>query len=158
MARCMSSSQVIRTRRALCAQVPAAITATMPASANSQRARFIGTPPKVRKQKPLTRSDAAGDQHIRNYTVQHPPALSKPPPIDGAQGLSKCQRLGDAIHAGDIELGEGIKLATNPETLVLTCHLVAAAKSTEELEEEMPTAPEVITEKAAEEGAEEKSE
>ena len=66
--------------------------------------------------------------------------------------------VGDAIHASDIELGEGIKLATNPETLVLTCHLVAAAKSTEELEEEMPTAPEVITEKAAEEGAEEKSE
>ncbi len=66
--------------------------------------------------------------------------------------------VGDAIHAGDIELGEGIKLATNPDTLVLTCHLVAAAKSTEELEEEMPVAPEVITEKAAEEGAEEKSE
>ena len=66
--------------------------------------------------------------------------------------------VGDAIHAGDIELGEGIKLAINPETLVLTCHLVAAAKSTEELEEEMPVAPEVITEKAAEEGAEEKSE
>jgi large subunit ribosomal protein L25 len=66
--------------------------------------------------------------------------------------------VGDAIHAGDIELGEGMKLATDPETLVLMCHLVAAAKSTEELEEEMPVAPEVITEKAAEEGAEEKSE
>ncbi len=60
--------------------------------------------------------------------------------------------VGDAIHARDIELPEGMKLATSPETLVLTCHLVAAAKSTEELEEEMPSAPEVITEKVDQEG------
>ena len=60
--------------------------------------------------------------------------------------------VGDAIHAGDIELPEGMKLATDPETLVLMCHLVAAAKSTEELEEEMPVAPEVITEKVEDEG------
>ncbi|RKY10737.1 MAG: 50S ribosomal protein L25 [Planctomycetota bacterium] len=60
--------------------------------------------------------------------------------------------VGDTIHAGDIELPEGMKLSTTPETLVLTCHLVAAAKSTEELEEEMPVAPEVITEKVDEEG------
>ncbi len=60
--------------------------------------------------------------------------------------------VGDAIHAGDVELPEGMKLATDPETLVLMCHLVAAAKSTEELEEEMPVAPEVITEKVEGEG------
>ena len=58
--------------------------------------------------------------------------------------------VGDSIHAGDIELPEGTRLVTDAETLVLTCHLVAAAKSTEELEEEMPVAPEVITEKAEE--------
>ena len=58
--------------------------------------------------------------------------------------------VGDSIHAGQIELPEGVKLVTDSETLVLTCHLVAAAKSTEELEAEMPAAPEVITEKAAE--------
>jgi large subunit ribosomal protein L25 len=58
--------------------------------------------------------------------------------------------VGDSVHAGDIELPEGTKLVTDTETLVLTCHLVAAAKSTEELEEEMPVAPEVITEKAEE--------
>lgn len=63
--------------------------------------------------------------------------------------------VGDAIHAGDVELGEGMKLATDPETLVLMCHLVAAAKSTEELEEEMPVAPEVITEKVDQEGEDE---
>jgi len=60
--------------------------------------------------------------------------------------------LGNVLHAGDIELPEGMKLVTAPETLVLTCHLVAAAKSTEELEEEMPVAPEVITEKVDQEG------
>lgn len=63
--------------------------------------------------------------------------------------------VGDAIHAGDVELPEGMKLATDPETLVLMCHLVAAAKSTEELEEEMPVAPEVITEKVDQEGEDE---
>ncbi|MHC5059487.1 MAG: 50S ribosomal protein L25 [Planctomycetota bacterium] len=60
--------------------------------------------------------------------------------------------IGDTIHAGSVELEEGMKLVTPPETLVLTCHLVAAAKSTEELEEEMPAAPEVITEKVEPEG------
>ena len=40
-------------------------------------------------------------------------------------------------------------LISDPETLILTCHLVAAAVSSEELEEDMPTTPEVITEKAA---------
>ena len=58
--------------------------------------------------------------------------------------------VGGAVHADDIELSEGIKLITSPKALVLTCHLVAAAKSTEELEEEMPVGPEVITEKAEE--------
>ncbi len=61
--------------------------------------------------------------------------------------------IGDSVHAGDVELGEGMKLLTDPAALLLTCHLVAAAKSTEELEEELPAGPEVITEKP-EEGAE----
>ena len=59
--------------------------------------------------------------------------------------------VGESIHAGDVELPEGVSLVTNPEALILTCHIVAAAKSTEEIEEEEPTAPEVITERAAEE-------
>jgi len=60
--------------------------------------------------------------------------------------------LGESIHAGDIELPDGTTLATNAEALVLTCHIVAAAKSAEEIEEEeeAPTAPEVITERAEE--------
>jgi len=64
--------------------------------------------------------------------------------------------VGDSLHARDIELPAEVKLITNPDALMLTCHLVAAAKSTEELEEDMPTAPEVITERADDEESEEK--
>jgi len=64
--------------------------------------------------------------------------------------------VGGAIHAGEIELPSGVKLISSPETLLATCHLVAAAKTTEELEEEEPTAPEVIgEEKESEEEAQE---
>ncbi|MHC4105457.1 MAG: 50S ribosomal protein L25 [Planctomycetota bacterium] len=60
--------------------------------------------------------------------------------------------VGDSLHASDITLPEGVKLLSPPETLLVTCHLVAAAKTTEQVEEEIPTAPEVITEaKATEE-------
>ena len=58
----------------------------------------------------------------------------------------KDVHVGDNLHARDIKLPEGISLVSSPETLLVTCHLVAAAKSTEEVEEEMPTAPEVIGE------------
>jgi len=58
----------------------------------------------------------------------------------------KDVRVGDALHASDIELPDGVKLVSPPQTLLVTCHLVAAAKTAEEAEEEMPTAPEVIGE------------
>jgi len=54
--------------------------------------------------------------------------------------------VGDSLHAADIELADGLKLVSSPETLIFTCHLVAAAKTTEEVEEEIPVAPEVISE------------
>ncbi len=62
--------------------------------------------------------------------------------------------VGDSLHASDITLPEGVKLISPLETLLVTCHLVAAAKTTEQVEEEIPTAPEVITEakKPEEEG------
>ncbi|MEJ2648439.1 MAG: 50S ribosomal protein L25 [Sedimentisphaerales bacterium] len=61
--------------------------------------------------------------------------------------------VGDALHAGDIKLPEGVKLASSPDLLMVSCHLVATAKTTEEVEEEMPAGPEVIgEEKEAEEG------
>lgn len=54
--------------------------------------------------------------------------------------------VGDALHAGDVELPDGIVLLSSPDTILVTCHTVAAAKTTEELEEEAPVAPEVIGE------------
>ena len=65
--------------------------------------------------------------------------------------------VGDSLHAGDILLTEGLKLISPPETLLVTCHLVAAAKTTEQVEEEMPTTPEVITEAKAPGEEEDKS-
>jgi large subunit ribosomal protein L25 len=58
--------------------------------------------------------------------------------------------VGDVIHAGDVVLPDGVKLVSSKETIVVTCHLVAAAKTTDEIEEEAPTAPEVIGEKKEE--------
>lgn len=54
--------------------------------------------------------------------------------------------LGDAIHAKDIQLPDGVKLISSPDLLVVTCHVVAEVKTTEEIEAETPAAPEVITE------------
>ena len=56
----------------------------------------------------------------------------------------KDMDVGDVLHVGDIELPEEVKLASPPETLLVTCSLVAAAKAVEEVEEEAPAAPEVI--------------
>jgi large subunit ribosomal protein L25 len=62
-------------------------------------------------------------------------------------------KVDDIIHAGDVTLPEGTKLVTSPDMLLVTCHVVAAAKSTEDLEMEEPSAPEVIGEtKEPEEG------
>lgn len=63
-------------------------------------------------------------------------------------------KVGDSIYAGDIGLPEGVILKTDAESLILNCHVVAEAKSTEELEGELPTGPEVITEKDEEPEAE----
>jgi len=53
--------------------------------------------------------------------------------------------IGDTLHAEDIELPEGVVLLTEPSVLVATCSVVIA-KTAEEVEEEMPAAPEVIGE------------
>ncbi len=58
----------------------------------------------------------------------------------------KDMNVGDALYARDVELGDSVKLVTDPSTLLVACSIVAAAKSTEELEEEVPVAPEVIGE------------
>ncbi len=63
--------------------------------------------------------------------------------------------IGDSIHARDIELATGAEMVSDPELLLVTCHVVTAAKTTEELEEEEPAAPEVIGEAKEEEEPEE---
>jgi large subunit ribosomal protein L25 len=65
--------------------------------------------------------------------------------------------VGDSIHARDVELPDGVKLITEPEVLIAACHVVAAVKTAEEAEEEVPTAPVVIgeAEKEQEEAEEE---
>jgi large subunit ribosomal protein L25 len=71
----------------------------------------------------------------------------------------KDVHVDDALHAGDVELPEGVVLLSPRDTLLVTCHTIAAAKTTEELEEEVPVAPEVIgevQEEQAEESPEEK--
>ncbi len=66
--------------------------------------------------------------------------------------LVKDVSVGDAIHAGDVELGDKIKLVTKPSTVLVTCSLVAAAKTTEQIEAEEAAAPEVIGEAEQAEG------
>ena len=71
----------------------------------------------------------------------------------------KDMHVGDALHAGDVELPKGMVLSSSTDVLLVTCHTVAAAKTTEELEEEVPVTPEVIgevKEEQAEESPEEK--
>lgn len=62
--------------------------------------------------------------------------------------------IGDMVKAEQIPLPAGVKLVTDPGALVLMCHEVAEIKTTEELEQEMPAGPEVITERVREEGEE----
>jgi large subunit ribosomal protein L25 len=65
----------------------------------------------------------------------------------------KNLKVGDSLRAGDIQLPEDVKLVTSPDILIVSCHVVAEVKTTEQLEGEMPTAPEVIREvKEPEEG------
>lgn len=67
--------------------------------------------------------------------------------------------IGDALHASDVELPDGIDLASPLDTLIVTCHMKAAAKSAEDAEEgEVPveegaTSPEVITERKEEDAS-----
>jgi large subunit ribosomal protein L25 len=58
----------------------------------------------------------------------------------------KEMKVGDSIHAGEIQLPEGVKLVTSPDMLLVACRVVAETKTAEELDMESPTAPEVIGE------------
>lgn len=68
----------------------------------------------------------------------------------------KGMGVGDIIHAGDVALPDGVSLVSPTDTILVTCHSITAAPTTEEIEEEEPTAPEVISERKPpeEEGSE----
>jgi large subunit ribosomal protein L25 len=91
------------------------------------------------------------DQHLDHLEIEC--KVSEIP--DSIECSIREVGIGDSIYAGDIELPGGVKLVTDVKALVLNCHLVAEAKSTEDVEEELPTDPEVITEKALEEEGQE---
>lgn len=64
--------------------------------------------------------------------------------------------VGDVIHASAVELPDGVDLVSPAETLLVTCHMKAAAVSAEEGEVEEESAasdPEVITEKKTDESS-----
>ena len=62
--------------------------------------------------------------------------------------------VGQSIYARDVKLPEGVKLMSLPDIMVVTCRVLAEAKTTEQIVAETPVAPEVIRERAptAEEG------
>ncbi|MCD4830654.1 MAG: 50S ribosomal protein L25 [Anaerohalosphaeraceae bacterium] len=57
--------------------------------------------------------------------------------------------IGDSIHAKDIELADGVTLASDPDALIVACQPPIVEVEVEETVEEgdEPTSPEVITEK-----------
>ncbi|MBE0535154.1 MAG: 50S ribosomal protein L25 [Phycisphaerae bacterium] len=87
------------------------------------------------------------DQHLDHLEVEC--LVTEIPDVIGVS--IKELGLDEAIHAGDVTLPAGVTLVTDPEALLVTCHVLAAAKTTEEMEAEAPTAPEVITQRAEEE-------
>ena len=60
----------------------------------------------------------------------------------------KSLKVGDSLHARDIQLPAEVKLLTDPDALLIACHLpvVAAAEEIAEAVQE-PIVPEVITER-----------
>lgn len=89
------------------------------------------------------------EEHVDHLEIECKAADIPETIVVGVKDVS----IGDALHAGDIRLPDGVRLVSSPDALLVTCHLVAAAKTTEQIEEEAPVAPELISEaKEAEEG------
>lgn len=82
------------------------------------------------------------DEHLNSLEVEC--LVSNIP--DTIEVSVKDLDVGDILHAADIELPDNVKLITNSDVVVIACHLAAAEKSTEDLVEEVPSDPEVLTE------------
>jgi large subunit ribosomal protein L25 len=63
----------------------------------------------------------------------------------------KSLEIGKVIHAGEIEMPEGVKLLTDPTAIVLSCHIMIVKAVAETAEEGVaaaaPASPVVLTEK-----------
>jgi len=72
----------------------------------------------------------------------------------------KGLKIGDSLHARDVQLPPEIKLITDPTALLIACRLPVAAVAEEATAEAAaePTAPEVLTERKPKEGEEEAEE
>lgn len=71
----------------------------------------------------------------------------------------KALKVDESIFAKDVVLPAGVKLLTNPETLLIACFIPAAAPVEEAVPTgEEPTSPEVLTERKPKEGEEESEE
>lgn len=90
------------------------------------------------------------DQHLAQLEIE---CIVTEIPISILVSI-KDLNVGDSIKAGDIQLPQNVTLATDPEIIVLACHLVAEAPTAEEAAVEAPTGPEVIGKKEKEEGEE----
>ena len=86
------------------------------------------------------------DEHLDHLEIECTVTQIPETIVVSVKGLD----IGDNLHAGDIELGPGMKLVTAPSTLVIACHLPAVKEevaATAEEEQEQSSEPEVITEK-----------
>lgn len=66
-------------------------------------------------------------------------------------------QVGDTVMAKDLKLPEGVKLISEPDILILACHVVSEAPTEEEAEEMEQAEPERIGEKPEEGEGEEES-
>jgi large subunit ribosomal protein L25 len=129
----------------------------------SSACRRVDVTEKIKVTVPLEIKGTAAGLHEGGIIEQHMGQLEiecMPTDIPKSIVISvKNMKIGDTVHARDVQLPEGVKLMTSPEILLVSCHIVTVAKTTEEIEQEMPAAPEVIGEvKEAEEGAAEEEE
>jgi len=102
----------------------------------------VAVPLELKGTAPGTNEGGMVEQHVNEIEVE---CLATNIPNSIVVSVKELN-VGGAIHAGEIKLAEGIKLDSPEDTLLVTCNVVAAAKSTEELEMEEPSAPEVIGE------------
>lgn len=113
---------------------------------------------KVRVSVPISLKGVAEGTKDGGIIEEHSPVLEVECQVNAIPDVLivdiKGVKVGDNLFAKDVVLPEGVVLMSDPATLVLTCSVVTEVESAEELEEGMPSAPEVIGEKKEEDSQE----